>query len=215
MIEILYQDKDICVVNKPSGYVVHKTKGSGSFPILLQTLRDQLGAYLYPVHRLDRGTSGAIAFAFSPESARNLQTSLQSPTSIKKYITLCLGSLDSKGTFDRPLNNEKKIKQEAVTHYKTLETIGDYSLLELQLVTGRKHQIRRHLSHEKHHIIGDVNHGKGWLNRMFREKYEFHRLFLHCSELSFTHPFTNENISESPDLPLELKQLLNQLKVKV
>jgi len=193
--------------------VVHRTPGAGDSPVILQTLRDQLNTKIFPVHRLDRGTSGCLAFAFSSEAAKKLQASLQAETSVKKYMALCLGELAAEGVIDRPLTNENKTKQIAVTKYKLLEIIKDYSLLELQILTGRKHQIRRHLSFLGHHIIGDVNHGKGWLNRKFREEYKFHRLFLHCNELSFLHPFTNDIVQIELGLAEELNHLLGQLKL--
>ena len=185
MLEILKTTADYCVVNKPFGYVVHRTPGAEKFPALLQTLRDQVGKHVYPVHRLDRGTSGCITFAFSPEATKEIQAALESDKSKKRYHALCLGGLPDSGQIDRPLTNEKKEKQDALTHFKVIERILRYDFVELEISTGRQHQIRRHLSHLKSHIIGDVNHGKGWLNRKFREDYDFHRLFLHCSDLCF------------------------------
>ncbi|MCB0367443.1 MAG: hypothetical protein H6624_02495 [Bdellovibrionaceae bacterium] len=210
-LETLYQDKDLCIINKPSGYVVHRTKGASQFPAVLQTLRDQLGQRIYPVHRLDRGTSGCLAFALSSESAKKLQFELQSDTAIKKYTALCLGHLEPEGQFDRELFNENKVKQKALTRYRVLQSFSQYSLLELQIFTRRKNQIRRHLSYEGHHLIGDVQYGKGWLNRRFRDQYDFHRLFLHCHYISFIHPYTGERLQLSCDLPKRLRDLLSQL----
>jgi tRNA pseudouridine65 synthase len=210
-IEILHLDKDICVVNKPSGYTVHRTPGAENSPILLQTLRDQLDRKLYPIHRLDRGTSGCIAFAFSSECASKLQSSLQSETSTKKYQALCLGHLPKQGVINRDLSNEKKVKQSAITKYRVLKEFEKYSLLELEILTGRRHQIRRHLSFLGHHIIGDVEHGKGWLNRRFRDEFNFHRLFLHCSELSFEHPYGSQLVTVKYQLTSELEALLGVL----
>jgi tRNA pseudouridine65 synthase len=212
MLEILYQDEDLCVINKPSGYVTHKTRGAGDSPVVLQTLRDQLETYVYPLHRLDRGTSGCMLFALKSEVVHKLQQQLQSDASVKKYTALCFGHLDPEGFYDRSLTSENKEKQHAYTKYRVLEEINDFSLLDLEIFTGRKNQIRRHLSHEKHHIIGDVRYGKGWLNKRFREDYDFHRLFLHCNFLSFINPISGEKLNIWCDSPDELTELLEKLK---
>ncbi|NQZ01712.1 MAG: hypothetical protein HRT45_13700 [Bdellovibrionales bacterium] len=210
-IDIIFRDAHLCVINKESGHVVHKTRGAGDSPVVLQTLRDQLSERIFPVHRLDRGTSGCLAFAFSSEVASGLQRSMSN--GVKCYTALCFGRFDQQsGVYDRELTGESGQKQSAFTKYKVTEELGDYSLLELEIETGRKHQIRRHLSHEAHHIVGDVNHGKGWLNRRFRELYDFHRLFLHCHKLSIVHPVSGERLHCDSPLPNELKGLLNSLR---
>ncbi len=209
MIEVLYLDDHFCVINKPSGSVVHRTRGAESFPIVLQLLRDQLGKKVFPVHRLDRGTSGCLVFAFDSKTTAQLQIALKEGQ--KKYTTLCFGHPPLEGVYDRELTAENKVKKEAITKFKRLATFEKYSLLELDLITGRKHQIRRHLSFEGHHIIGDVNYGKGWLNRRFREDYGFNRLFLHCHMISFTHPETGKQIHVESALSLELETLLKSL----
>jgi tRNA pseudouridine65 synthase len=208
-LEILFCDAELCVINKPSSHVVHRTRGAGGSPLILQALRDQLAKRIYPVHRLDRGTSGCLAFAFSSETAAKLQQALADGE--KRYTALCLGHLPSEGSFDRELTGENGKKQPAHTKYRILKEFAHCSLLDLRILTGRKHQIRRHLSGEGHHIIGDVNHGKGWLNRRFREDFGFHRLFLHCHALSFLHPRTGEKIQLNCPLPDELHALLESL----
>lgn len=122
-----------------------------------------------------------------------------------------MGHPPLEGVFDRELTGENKIKKEAVTKFKRITTFEKSSLLELDLITGRKHQIRRHLSFEGHHIVGDVNYGKGWLNRKFREDYGFSRLFLHCYLVSFVHPQTGKEIHVESNLDLELETLLGRL----
>ena len=209
MIEILYSDKHFCVINKPSGYVVHRTRGAEKYPALLQLLRDQLGRRVFPVHRLDRGTSGCLVFAFDSKTTALLQVALREGQ--KKYLALCFGHPPLDGVYDRELTAENKVKKEAVTKFKRLATYERYSLLELDLITGRKHQIRRHLSFEGHHIVGDVNYGKGWLNRRFREEYNFNRLFLHCCFVSFAHPETGEPVIVGCGMGLELETLLESL----
>lgn len=209
LIEILHLDDHFCVINKPPGSVVHRTRGAENFPVVLQLLRDQLGKKVFPVHRLDRGTSGCLVFAFSSEMTALLQAALTEGQ--KKYLALCLGHPPLEGLFDRELTAENKVKKEAVTKFKRLATFENNSLLELDLITGRKHQIRRHLSFEGHHIVGDVNYGKGWLNRKFRQDYAFSRLFLHCCFVSFAHPETKKQMQIESGLDLELKTLLKSL----
>ena len=179
---------------------MHRTRGADRFPVVLQTLRDQIGQTIFPVHRLDRGTSGCLAFALSPEAASKLQVELQSDSAIKKYTALCRGQLDFQGIFDRDLTNEKKVKQMAITKYHVIQEFPNLTLLELEILTGRKHQIRRHLSFAGHHIIGDVNYGKGWFNRKYREENNFYRLFLHCHFLSFLHPITGQRLNLNCEL---------------
>ena len=216
MIEILYQDEYICIINKASGSVVYKTPGAGDSPIILQALRDQLGKKIFPVHRLDRSTSGCLAFALSSAVASKLQASLQQGQ--KKYQALCLGEPSAEGVIDRELTSEKKVKQPAVTKYKVLESFvlyepeQKYSLLELDILTGRKHQIRRHLSFLGHHIVGDTSYGKGWLNRRFRDRFGFQRLFLHCHFLSIVHPISGERLSLHCPMTPDLDQLLAKIR---
>lgn len=214
MIEILFQDEYLCIVNKLAGHVVHKTRGAESSPVILQTLRDQIGQKIFPVHRLDRGTSGCLAFALSSETASLLQKELQSDSAIKKYTALCRGHLPAEGEFNRELSNEKKVKQKALTRYRVLQEFESTSLVELQIFTGRKHQIRRHLEFEGHHIVGDINYGKGWLNRKFREDHGFHRMYLHCHFLSLLHPVTGERLNIHSELSEELLSLLKTLELK-
>ncbi len=216
MIEILYQDEYICAINKASGSVVYKTAGAGDSPVILQALRDQIGKKIFPVHRLDRGTSGVMVFALSSEAAALLQNSLSEAK--KKYYGLCLGQPGDEGQIDRALKNEKGVEQKAITKFKKVDsfTIQNpeqiYSLLELEILTGRKHQIRRHLSYLGHHLVGDTTHGKGWLNRRFRERYDFNRLFLHCHSLRIKHPVTKQALSLNAPMASELLELLNQLE---
>ena len=212
MLELLFKDQNICVINKPSGYVVHKTRGMGDSPVILQELRDQIGETVFPVHRLDRPTSGCLIFSLSEKVTSRLQEELQSGSSIKKYMALCKKGLPSEGTFDGELTSEKGVKQTAITHFRVVQEFERMSLVELEILTGRKHQIRRHLSRSGHHILGDVQHGKGWLNRAYREKYGFHRLFLHCHFLSLIHPVTGERLNISCPLSRELEELLEALE---
>ena len=211
MLELLFEHKDFCVINKPPNSVVHKTPGAEKSLVLLQTLRDQLGKRIYPVHRLDNGTTGCLAFAFSPEAAARLQTAFQSSDSVKQYLALMRGCVPESGVFDRPLTSEKGVVQLAETQFQKKVQYKDVALVQLSLKTGRRHQIRRHASHATHHVVGDVKYGKGWLNRRFRETFGFYRMFLHCEKLAFQ----IEGVSETVVVHCPLDSELNGLLVKL
>lgn len=212
MLELLIEHEDFCVINKPPNSVVHKTPGAEKSTVLLQTLRDQLGKRIYPVHRLDNGTTGCLAFAFSSEAAAGLQKALQSDESTKQYLALMRGDVPESGVFDRPLTSEKRVVQPAETLFQKKIQFQNVALVELTLKTGRRHQIRRHAAHATHHVVGDVKYGKGWLNRRFRETFGFHRMFLHCEKLAFQIEGESEAVVAHCPLDSELVGLLEKLK---
>jgi len=215
MLEILYKDEYVVVINKPSGLLVHKSPiDKRETQFALQMLRDQIGQYVYPIHRLDKPTSGVLVFALSSEVASLLSEQFKSHTIQKEYLAVVRGYtntselidydlkviLDKKADKDRSKNKEP---QEAQTYYECLSTIelpfpvsrypvARYSLLKLLPRTGRKHQLRRHMKHILHPIVGDTKYGRNEHNRLFREKFECHRLLLHASKISFVHPISTE-----------------------
>jgi tRNA pseudouridine65 synthase len=215
MLEILYKDEYVVVINKPSGLLVHKSPiDKRETQFALQMLRDQIGQYVYPIHRLDKPTSGVLVFALSSEVASLLSEQFKSHTIQKEYLAVVRGYtnmselidydlkviLDKKADKDR---NKNKEPQEAQTYYECLSTIelpfpvsrypvARYSLLKLLPRTGRKHQLRRHMKHILHPIVGDTKYGRNEHNRLFREKFECHRLLLHASKISFIHPISTE-----------------------
>lgn len=180
-LEIHFQDERFVVIDKPPGILVHRNRESRDTEFVLQMLRDQIDKHVYPVHRLDRPASGILAFALSSEAARELQTALVEGT--KEYTTMVRGETPPEFSSDRPLTNEKGVVQEAFTEFETLQTRDGFSMLKARLGTGRRHQIRRHLSHLRHQIVGDTAHGKGRINRWLREDFGLTRLFLHASSL--------------------------------
>jgi len=214
MLEILYQDEHLVVINKPSGLLVHKSPiDKRETEFALQKVRDQIGQYVYPVHRLDKPTSGVLVFALSSEMARLLSEQFKNHSIQKEYLAMVRGYtkekelidydlkviLDKKGDKDRTQNKEP---QEAQTYYECLKTVelpyavsrypvARYSLLKLLPKTGRKHQLRRHMKHILHPIVGDTKYGRNEHNNLFREKFDCHRLLLHASKISFIHPITN------------------------
>lgn len=217
MLEILYQDEYFVAMNKPSGLLVHKSPiDKNETEFALQMLRDQIGKYVYPVHRLDKPTSGVLIFALSKDVARLLSEQFKEHTIQKEYLAVVRGYtkkeelidydlkviLDKKGDKDR---NKNKEPQEAQTYYECLATIelpyevsrypvARYSLLKLLPRTGRKHQLRRHMKHILHPIVGDTKYGRNEHNNLFREKFDCHRLLLHASCISFIHPITNKKL---------------------
>jgi len=186
---ILYQDDALVVVDKPSGLVVHR--GWGQDRIVAMTLvREALGRHVFPVHRLDRGTSGALVFALSSEVARLLQQRFEAGEVEKRYLALVRGIPPESGVIDHPIPRESDgPRVPAVTEFRRLAVFERYALLEVMPKTGRLHQIRRHLKHLSHPLIGDVRYGKGEHNRLFRERFGLHRLALHAWEILFPHPF--------------------------
>jgi len=205
---ILYSDDAIVVVNKPSGLLVHRSPiDRHETRFAVQMLRDQLGRRVYPVHRLDKGTSGALAFALDRETARSLATSFASHEVVKTYLAIVRGWPAQTGEIDHPLaavQDEYAPSLDAGpkasrTLFRRLETVelphrvdryptSRYSLVELRPDTGRRHQLRRHLAHVSHPIIGDSTYGKGRHNRLFAGLFGVPRLLLACIRLEFAHP---------------------------
>lgn len=213
-LSVLYRDQAIVAVDKPSGLSVHRG-WDGERDVAMTRLRDQLGRHVYPVHRLDRGTSGVLLFALSAEVAASLGRILAEGRAEKSYVALVRGVPPISGTIDHPLpagedHHDKRVS--AVTDFWRLETFGRYSLVEARPRTGRLHQVRRHLKHIACPIIGDVNYGKGEHNRLFRASYGLHRLFLHAATLRLPHPETGHILEIHAPLPPELAAVLARLR---
>lgn len=188
ILTVLHQDDLLVAVDKPSGMAVHRG-WSQERHVVLTVLRDQIGRHLYPVHRLDRGTSGALVLALDPATARALQERFEAGEVRKRYLALVRGIPPEEGVVDSPVPRAPDgPRVPAVTEFRRLGTFERYALLEVVPRTGRLHQIRRHLKHISHPIIGDVRYGKGEHNRLFRERFGLHRLALHALELAFPHP---------------------------
>lgn len=204
-LEILFLDDHYCAIYKPEGLLVHRSTIAKDVSIFaLQLLRDQLGKKVYPVHRIDRATSGILIFALSEEAASKMGVLWMANEVHKQYLTFVRGFIPEEGVIDRPLMNEKKTKEyESVTHFKCLKTVSfpifydkypevRYSLALVVPKTGRTHQIRRHFAKLRHYIIGDSKHGNTKKNKFFREQWAWDRMMLHACRLTFQHPFTNE-----------------------
>lgn len=234
MLPVLYQDNDLIVINKPSGLLVHRSSiDRQATEFALQMVRDQAGRMVYPVHRLDRATSGALIFAFSPEVARHFSQEFAEGRINKSYLAIVRGTAPAEILVDYPLKEEldalsdkmarvDKPAQSAVTHFKNLLTYefpvkvdkfptSRYSLVRAAPRTGRKHQIRRHLRHLGHPIVGDVKYGSGKHNRFFRDELKVNRLLLACTELSFQHPRDRQTVCVRAPLAAEFKQVTDRL----
>ncbi len=211
LLEILYKDDFLVAVNKPSGLLVHRGWANDSRPVL-QLLRDQIGQRVFPLHRLDRATSGVLIFALSSEVARDMQERFESNLVEKRYLALCRGNKLKDQRLSHPLAPEKgAARVPAVTEFRLLGAFERYGLIEAIPHTGRTHQIRKHLKHLAHPIIGDVRYGKGEHNRLFRERFNFSRLALHCQKMSFPHPRSGVQTEFRARLPEDFAGLLKRL----
>ncbi len=194
-LRILYQDEACVVVDKPAGVIVHRGWANDERDLLRRT-RDALGRYVYPIHRLDRGASGAVLFALNEHAARELNRGFAEGKTDKRYLALTRGHPPERGVIDHPVPRapgEERVP--AQTHFVRLGTFQRYALVVAVPKTGRLHQIRRHLKHVSCPLIGDVRYGKGEHNRWFREQYTLERLALHAAALRFRHPDTQQPVT--------------------
>jgi tRNA pseudouridine65 synthase len=186
VIEILHQDVRCVVVDKPSGVATHRGWADDD-DALLQQVRDQIGLWVYPIHRLDRGASGVALFALDKEAARAFSEAW--PQADKRYIAITRGHPPEHLVIDHAIPKapgEERVP--AVTEIWRKEIFGRYAVVEARPHTGRLHQIRRHCKHISCPLIGDVRYGKGEHNRLFRDRFALHRLALHCVALTVPHP---------------------------
>lgn len=221
-LDLLHHDDDFVAVYKPAGLLVHRTRlDAGETRFCVQTLRDQLGVEVFPCHRLDKPTGGILLFALNKPALRQAQEEFATKRACKEYLAVVRGWIPPAGRIDYPLRYEKDsydarapaADQAAVTDYERLskaevnEPVGRYSTARYSLVrllpeTGRKHQLRRHLAHVRHPIVGDTRHGDGAQNRFFREHFGCHRLLLVATRLGFAQnsPLAFIQIETAPDL---------------
>jgi 23S rRNA pseudouridine1911/1915/1917 synthase len=234
-IEIVYEDETLVVVNKPAGLVVHPAAGiqSGTLANALSYHFQQLpdsGAGVRPgiVHRLDRDTSGLLVVAKTEAALERLSDQFRDRTVFKSYVALVHGRLQADtGRIDQPLARDASNRtrmavvrggRSALSLYRVRQRFNRFTLLDVELKTGRTHQIRVHLAWLKHPVVGDETYGGGRDNTIQDAKLRAHvrnlgRHFLHAERLAFTHPQTNERVEFSSPLPPELTQLLTEIEV--
>lgn len=207
--KLLYQDQDLVAIEKPAGFHVHPPENTlHKIPAhlnCLAILKNQLNAYLYPVHRLDRATSGVLVFGLTTESAGVLAQQFRDREAKKTYFCVVRGWVQEEGVIDSPLASGADLKGppvEATTYFKRIAQVelphpvgryssARYSLLSVEPKTGRMHQIRRHFEHLRHPLIGDTIYGDGRQNRFFRETLGIEGLMLKAYALELRHPKTN------------------------
>ncbi|MBL3825047.1 MULTISPECIES: pseudouridine synthase [unclassified Marinobacter] len=216
---VLFRDDHLLVVHKPAGLLVHRSpidRHETEFALqYARGLND--GRHVYPVHRLDRPTSGILVFARDSDTARTLGMAMMAGEVAKTYLAMVRGWPPEQGEIDYALREEpedrrlKGVEQpvrDALTHYRTLATTeipveiekyptSRYAVVELCPKTGRKHQLRRHMKHINHPIIGDANHGRGRHNRYFAERFGQGRLMLAATGMAFRHPASGEPLTIS------------------
>jgi len=201
---ILHRDDFLVVVDKPSGLLVHRGWANDRVT-MLSLVRDAVGRRVYPVHRLDRGTSGVLVLALDAATAAQLQLQFKAGAVIKNYLAFSRGLVPSLGLIDHALRKSSQHEpRRALTAIRRLAAFERYSLVEARTFTGRQHQIRRHLKHIAHPIIGDVRYGKGEHNRKFREELSLWRLCLHATKIRLLHPETWAPLEFHAPLPRDL-----------
>lgn len=215
-LRLLFCDEFLVAIDKPSGAVVHRTRGApADSPILVSVLADQLGQKLYPVHRLDRQTSGVMVFALSTGAASRMAQDIREGRWQKQYLALCRGPLLEPIAVDHPVREGDK-RRPAQTDITPVEHFcGRYSLVRAFPKTGRRHQLRYHFKHLGHPLVGDTNYGKGPINRFFRQTFGLGRLFLHAEKLTFCHPMYPQMLQIDQPLAEDLRHCLQQLRAHV
>lgn len=225
MLEIVFKDEHFVAINKPHGLLVHRSKiARDAQTFALQLLRNQIQQKVFPIHRIDRKTSGLLLFALNEEALALVSKQFERNTVEKKYLTVVRGYTEDEGSIDYPLINDKGTEQESLTHYKTLaqreidlpngkyET-SRYSLVEARPYTGRTHQIRKHFAHLFHPILGDRPHGCNKQNRLWKEQYNMTTMMLHAQELIFFHPYRNRSTIIHANLSSEFHRVLSILAI--
>ncbi|MER0123436.1 RluA family pseudouridine synthase [Streptococcus sp. ZJ93] len=221
-LEIVYEDADVAVVNKPQGMVVHPSAGHTSGTLvnaLLYHIKDLSGinGVMRPgiVHRIDKDTSGLLMIAKNDEAHQKLAEELKAKKSLRKYVAIVHGNLpNDRGVIEAPIGRSDKDRKkqavtakgkEAITRFQVLERFGDYTLVELTLETGRTHQIRVHMAYIGHPVAGDEVYGP-------RKTLKGHGQFLHAKTLGFTHPRTGKVVTFTAEAPAIFRETLDKLR---
>lgn len=230
-LNIVYEDDDLIVINKPIGLVVHPGAGNAENTLLNALLHHAEVLQHLPragiLHRLDKNTSGLLVIAKTPLALKHLTQQLKKRTILREYQAVVYGTLISGGTIDaaigrHPIQRKRMAiidtGKPAVTHYRIIEKFRAHTRLRVKLETGRTHQIRVHLNHIQHPIIGDATYGgrvqlsKGMTPELINLLRQYHHQALHAFVLGFTHPVTQEWMQFEIDLPDDMQQLLTVLR---
>jgi len=213
---LLHLDAHVLVMNKPSGLAVHPGWVPRTERTALVWAREEAGCHVYPVHRLDRATSGVLVFGLSSDVARVLGAAFMDGRVFKRYVALVRGTAPDSIEIDHPVpKTEGGARVDAVTWCRRLARSPKdrCSLVEARPKTGRLHQIRRHLKHLSHPLVGDVRYGKGDINRHYRASWGLHRLALHALELELPHPCGEGTLQMHAPIPEDLAEPLRRLEV--
>ena len=234
-IPVLYQDEYLVAVNKPTGLLVHRSGiARHETDHAMKVVRNQLGQWVYPFHRLDRATSGVLLFALDQETARRMTRLFTEDKISKTYLAVVRGHTREEERIVHPLKERRdrmadqradkdKPAQQAITAYRRLATVelpqpvgryatARYSLVQVKPQTGRNHQIRRHMKHIFHPVVGDTTYGDGKQNDFFRKSFNCGRLLLHANTLEFPHPYTCAQIVIQAPLDDAFSVLLEALE---
>lgn len=221
-LHVIYADDNLAVVCKPAGLMVHDSAlARGETDFAADRLRDQFGKPIFLVHRLDRATSGCLLLAFDRDTASALGKTLMARGVEKDYWAICRGwPAEAAFTVDHPLDGGpgKPLKKPAQTEFQVLGrcelampsaafATSRYAWLQASPLTGRFRQIRRHLKHLSHHLIGDTSHGDGRHNRNFR-MLGVSRMLLHARRLAFDHPHTGVRMEAVAPVDAEFEKVL-------
>jgi len=221
-LEIIYRDELLVAVNKPSGLLVHRTHlAPKETQFAVQILRDQVGCYVYPTHRLDNGTSGVLLFTMDQDMAKVMGRMVLEHDFNKTYLALVRGWMPEDGIIDYPIPQGRyRELKDAVSHFSRsiiteipyavgpFET-ARYSLICVYPKSGRRHQIRRHVKHLRYPIVGDKLYGDRQHNALFRDVFKLRQMFLHAYSLEFIHPVRNQTVKITANIPEHWRQMLS------
>jgi len=227
-IKILFEDEWLLVINKPNNVLMHQSYYARNIkePTLIQLLKEQTGATYYPIHRLDRKTSGVVALAKRREDVASFQEMFTSKDVNKVYIGLVRGFVTEEKIIDSPVKNpDTKVYKDALTTCIPLNSIerdipvhpyqkSRYSLDHLKPDTGRMHQLRIHMNKVSYPLVGDYKYGDRFHNRMFEKEFNCHNLFLHALKLKFKHPKTQDLLEFTAQFPADWSKIFNELNWK-
>jgi 23S rRNA pseudouridine1911/1915/1917 synthase len=230
-LRLVHQDRDVYVIDKPAGLVVHPGAGNPRHTLQNALLGLDAGLAALPraglIHRLDKDTSGLLVVARTPQAQTSLSRQLEARTMSREYVAACVGVMTAGGTVDEPIGRHRgdRLKmairvsgRPAVTHYRVLERFRAHTYLSVKLETGRTHQIRLHLAHIKYPIVGDPVYGgrfglpKGATEELIEELRGFKRQALHAATLGFEHPRTGKLLTLEAPVPADFAQLLRVLR---